>query len=130
MRFFSPTLNYNTANNSLRQATRATHTVVELISIQYEEGLTNFQNLLDMQRFLFGQKDALATSEGQAIQTLNSLYSALGGGWEPEEIPWLEPLQIRNSASLSLLSKSDAGERKAMSFKEVLVWLNSILARR
>jgi outer membrane protein TolC len=46
--------------------------------------LTDFQNLLDMQRFLFRQEDELAVSEGQVIQNLIALYSALGGGWETD----------------------------------------------
>jgi NodT family efflux transporter outer membrane factor (OMF) lipoprotein len=72
---------------SLRAAARASQTAVDLVGIQYREGLTNFQNLLDMQRFLFRQEDELAVSEGQVIQNLISLYSALGGGWDPADIP-------------------------------------------
>lgn len=67
---------------SLRQAAEASRTAVDLVEIQYKAGLTNFQNFLDMQRFLFRQEDELAVSEGQVIQNLISLYTALGGGWD------------------------------------------------
>ena len=69
---------------SLRQAAKASSEAVDLVEVQYRSGLTNFQNLLDMQRFLFRQEDELAVSEGQVIQNLISLYSALGGGWDAD----------------------------------------------
>ena len=69
---------------SLRQAADASRTAANLVEVQYTSGLTDFQNLLDMQRFLFRQEDELAVSEGQVIQNLISLYSALGGGWETD----------------------------------------------
>jgi outer membrane protein TolC len=63
---------------------KASSAAVDLVEVQYRSGLTNFQNLLDMQRFLFRQEDELAVSEGQVIQNLISLYSALGGGWDAD----------------------------------------------
>ena len=72
---------------SLRQAAEASRTAVNLVELQYKSGLTNFQNLLDMQRFLFRQEDELAVSEGQVIQNLISLYTAFGGGWEVDASP-------------------------------------------
>jgi len=75
---------------SLRQAASASRTAVNLVEHQYRSGLTNFQNFLDMQRFLFRQEDQLAVSEGQVIQNLISLYTALGGGWDPDSFPIAE----------------------------------------
>ena len=72
---------------SLRQAAEASRKAVDLVELQYRSGLTNFQNFLDMQRFLFRQEDQLAVSEGQVIQNLISLYTALGGGWDPGSFP-------------------------------------------
>ena len=72
---------------SLRQAAEASNAAVNLVELQYKSGLTNFQNLLDMQRFLFRQEDELAVSEGLVIQHLISLYSALGGGWDAQAAP-------------------------------------------
>ena len=45
--------------------------------------LTDFQNLLDMERSLLEQEDALAASNGLVVQNLVALYRALGGGWQP-----------------------------------------------
>ena len=72
---------------SLWQAAEASRTAVNLVELQYKSGLTNFQNLLDMQRFLFRQEDELAVSEGQVIQNLISLYTAFGGGWDVDASP-------------------------------------------
>ena len=63
---------------SLRQAADASSKAVNLVGLQYRSGLTNFQNFLDMQRFLFRQEDELAVSEGRVIQNLISLYTVLG----------------------------------------------------
>jgi outer membrane protein, multidrug efflux system len=58
---------------------------VKLAEEQYRAGLTDFQNVLDMQRSVFVQQDNLATSEGQALKNLVRLYRATGGGWETAE---------------------------------------------
>ncbi len=69
----------------LRAAVDASERAVELVRSQYRSGLTNFQNLLDAQRSLFQQQDALADSEGLAVQNLILLNRALGGGWVDDE---------------------------------------------
>ena len=72
---------------SFRQAADASRKAVNLVELQYRSGLTDFQNFLDMQRVLFSQEDQLAVSEGQVMQNLISLYTALGGGWDPDTLP-------------------------------------------
>jgi NodT family efflux transporter outer membrane factor (OMF) lipoprotein len=78
-----------TRRDSLAAATDATQRAVELVSIQYQEGLADFQNVLDMERSLSSQQDQLAVSEGNILQDLIFLYRALGGGWDPnqEQVP-------------------------------------------
>jgi multidrug efflux system outer membrane protein len=78
-----------TRRDSLAAATNATQRAVELVSIQYREGLADFQNVLDMERSLSNQQDQLAVSEGQILQDLIALYKALGGGWDPNQEPTL-----------------------------------------
>lgn len=53
-----------------------------LVRELYKRGLTNFQNVLDTQRALFGQQDLLAESRGNVLINLISIYRALGGGWD------------------------------------------------
>ena len=57
---------------------------VDLVLTLYRTGLTNFQNVLDMERSLFTQQDELARSEGFVVGNLVDLYRALGGGWDPD----------------------------------------------
>jgi NodT family efflux transporter outer membrane factor (OMF) lipoprotein len=64
---------------------------VALVEILYTTGLSDFQNVLDTQRFLFQQQDALAVSDGQITRNAIALYKALGGGWaESDATPGLE----------------------------------------
>lgn len=63
----------------------AAQRAVDLAHVQYESGLTDFQNVLDAERTLFAQQDQLALSDGQVIVNLIALYKSLGGGWSPEE---------------------------------------------
>jgi len=61
---------------------------VTLLHSRYESGLASFQDVLDAQRSLVQQQDALAVSRGEEVQALIQLYKALGGGWLiPEEGP-------------------------------------------
>lgn len=66
----------------LLEAVAAAERSVELVRTLYKAGLTNFQNVLDMERSLAEQQDELATNEGLMSRALIGLYTALGGGWE------------------------------------------------
>jgi len=78
----------------LSDAASASQRSVDLVRTQYLSGLTNFQNVLDTQRFLFQQQDELAVSEGQVVLNLISLNKALGGGWALDE-PTAEQLSAQ-----------------------------------
>jgi multidrug efflux system outer membrane protein len=69
--------------DSLERSVAAAGAAVELVKTLYRTGLTDFQNVLDTERSLFVQEDALATSEGRVTQNLIGIYRALGGGWSP-----------------------------------------------
>jgi len=69
---------------ALQRAVAAARESVELTKTLYKSGLTDFQNVLDMERSLALQEDNLASSEGQFITYLIQLYAALGGGWNPD----------------------------------------------
>jgi len=66
----------------LLKAVRAAKESVRLVQHLYRSGLTNFQNVLDMERDLFEQQDALAQSTGEITLNLITLYKALGGSWD------------------------------------------------
>ena len=54
----------------------------ELAMIQYNEGSASYQRVIDSQRNLASQEDALASATGAVGTSLIALYKALGGGWE------------------------------------------------
>ncbi|MEN8151515.1 MAG: efflux transporter outer membrane subunit, partial [Planctomycetota bacterium] len=68
---------------ALTRAVRAAERSVELSRTLYTTGISDFQNVLDMERELARQQDSLAASEGIVAQSLVQLYKALGGGWDP-----------------------------------------------
>ncbi len=68
----------------LLQSVVAAQKSVELVSVLYKSGLTDFQNVLDMERSLAEQEDRYVESVGLVTQNLISIYRALGGGWEPD----------------------------------------------
>jgi NodT family efflux transporter outer membrane factor (OMF) lipoprotein len=55
---------------------------VELSLIQYREGTTDFNRVLDTLDFLFEQQDALSAASGDIAINLIVMYKALGGGYQ------------------------------------------------
>ena len=70
---------------ALERSVMAARKSTELVSTLYINGLTDFQNVQEMERFQFEQEDKFAESEGLVIQNLISIYRSLGGGWAPEQ---------------------------------------------
>jgi multidrug efflux system outer membrane protein len=68
---------------SLETAAASALKSVELVTELYKSGLTDFQNVLNMEQALLVQQDELATSRGRISINLVGIYKALGGGWEP-----------------------------------------------
>ncbi len=54
----------------------------ELSMLRYQEGFADYQRVLDAQQALFGQQQRYVSNKGFAIQSLISVYRALGGGWQ------------------------------------------------
>lgn len=70
---------------ALQRSVDAAKKSVDLVKSLYEIGLTDFQNVLDMERTLAEQEDQLADSQGMVAKYLVRLYAALGGGWSVEK---------------------------------------------
>jgi NodT family efflux transporter outer membrane factor (OMF) lipoprotein len=66
----------------LIEGVRASERSVELSMLQYKEGLTDYQRVLDTQRALAEQSDQQTAIQGNVVLNLVSLYKALGGGWQ------------------------------------------------
>jgi NodT family efflux transporter outer membrane factor (OMF) lipoprotein len=70
----------------LRDAVQAARRSLDIATIQYREGLVDFQRVLDSQRTLFSQQERLVTIQGGVMQSLVTLYKAMGGGWQAGRI--------------------------------------------
>ncbi len=68
----------------LLQAVAQNQNAVKYATQLYENGLTDFLNVLTAQQALYASQDALVQSHSAVSTDLVALYKALGGGWEPE----------------------------------------------
>ena len=82
--------------DALLRAAEAGRRAVQLAETRYEDGLTDFQDVLIAQRALVNLENAVAQSRGQVAVDLVALYKALGGGWSPEQNPQSEYLDARS----------------------------------
>ena len=71
-------------NKTLTDAVAHNRKAVDSATQLYEQGLTDFLNVLVAQRSLFASEDALVQSSSNLSTDLVVLYKALGGGWEAE----------------------------------------------
>ena len=70
---------------SQQNAANGAQRAVDLAFIQYREGAVDFQRVLDAQRSLLQEQNALAQTRSSVVTNLIALYKALGGGWEISE---------------------------------------------
>jgi NodT family efflux transporter outer membrane factor (OMF) lipoprotein len=82
--------NYAAQQESLAHlavAVDSSRKAVHLATQRYQDGLTDFLNVLDAERQLFELEDQYAAAQQFMIYDFISLYKALGGGWEGFEAP-------------------------------------------
>jgi NodT family efflux transporter outer membrane factor (OMF) lipoprotein len=65
----------------LREAGVAAKRSLVLASVQYREGYSDFQRVLDAQRALLEQQDNYLVARSNAVSNVIALYRAMGGGW-------------------------------------------------
>jgi outer membrane protein TolC len=67
--------------DSLFKAAGQARLAVQLAKSQYEQGLSDFQSVLDSERALAELDDELARSDSSITTNAIRLYKSLGGGW-------------------------------------------------
>ena len=72
---------------AVEKAVGATERAVQLATALYQQGVIDYQRLIDSQRALLQQQDGLAESKGNVALHLVGLYKALGGGWQIRYLP-------------------------------------------
>jgi NodT family efflux transporter outer membrane factor (OMF) lipoprotein len=76
----------------LAESVQAARRSLDIATVQYQEGLVDFERVLDSQRALFSQQERLVITRGGVAQSLIALYKALGGGWQTGRTrPILDP---------------------------------------
>jgi outer membrane protein, multidrug efflux system len=63
-------------------AVRASNTAAGLARVRYENGASDFLQVLDAERTLLESEDRLARSRTEAATSLIAVYKSLGGGWQ------------------------------------------------
>jgi outer membrane protein, multidrug efflux system len=71
----------------LTEAATASGRAAELARIRYQNGATDFLEVLDSERSLLQAEDQLAQSRTETATTLVAVYKALGGGWSNAPLP-------------------------------------------
>jgi multidrug efflux system outer membrane protein len=66
----------------LKDAVKAAQRSLGIANIQYQDGISDFQRVLDAQRTLFSQQEVLVSTISNATLSLIALYKAMGGGWQ------------------------------------------------
>jgi len=66
----------------LSESVEATRRALELATLKHDQGVVDFQRVIDSQRLLVQQQDALAQTRGNVALNLIAVYKALGGGWQ------------------------------------------------
>jgi NodT family efflux transporter outer membrane factor (OMF) lipoprotein len=72
---------------ALGRAVVAAEASVDQTQTLYRSGLTDFQNVLNMERDLFEQQNQEAASEGEIARRIVDIFRALGGGWQDAPRP-------------------------------------------
>ncbi len=97
------TLHFTTQNLELAQKTlKESAYTFELATIQYKNGLIDFNTFLDVQQSFFSAKERLLSAKQERLIAQVTLYKALGGGFElkPNESAVTQASKSSSSASL------------------------------
>jgi NodT family efflux transporter outer membrane factor (OMF) lipoprotein len=70
---------------SLGESTAAAQRSLDLATLQYRQGITDFTTVLTAQQALLSEQDNLASTLGDISNNLVGVYRALGGGWQIRE---------------------------------------------
>ena len=68
---------------ALQSGLSAAEAALDVARDKYDQGLTDFNNVLSAMEAVYSLEDDCAVSEGQRMTNLVMLFKALGGGWAP-----------------------------------------------
>lgn len=71
---------------SIKDVVNASQEAFDLSLDLYKQGLTDFTDVADAQINLISYSDQLASAKGEIAKSLITLYTAIGGGWNPDSL--------------------------------------------
>jgi NodT family efflux transporter outer membrane factor (OMF) lipoprotein len=80
---------------SLGESIAAARHSLELATLQYRQGITDFTTVLTAQQALLNEQDSLAVTLGEISNNLVGVYRALGGGWQIREGKDIVPVFVK-----------------------------------
>lgn len=80
---------------SLGESTAAAQRSLNLATLQYRQGITDFTTVLTAQQALLSEQDSLANTLGDISNNLVGVYRALGGGWQVRESKDVVPDSVK-----------------------------------
>jgi len=80
---------------SLGESTAAAQRSLDLATLQYRQGITDFTTVLTAQQALLSEQDSLANTLGDISNNLVGVYRALGGGWQVRESKDVVPDSVK-----------------------------------
>lgn len=80
---------------SLGESTAAAQRSLDLATLQYRQGITDFTTVLTAQQALLSEQDSLANTLGDISNNLVGVYRALGGGWQVRESKNVVPDSVK-----------------------------------
>jgi outer membrane protein, multidrug efflux system len=85
-------INHSTARareSALGEAAESSAVATRLARLRYEEGVSDFLQVLDAERTQLEAEDLLAQSRTDAATSLVAVYKALGVGWQQVQSPYM-----------------------------------------
>ncbi|HKE45026.1 MAG TPA: efflux transporter outer membrane subunit [Steroidobacteraceae bacterium] len=85
-------VNHSTARAreaALGDAAEASTVATKLARLRYEEGVSDFLQVLDAERTQLEAEDLLAQSRADSATSLVAVYKALGAGWQQVQSPYM-----------------------------------------
>jgi multidrug efflux system outer membrane protein len=79
---------------SLAESESASREAAELARLRYEDGVSNFLQVLDSERRLLEAQELLAQSQTDVSVSLIAVYKALGGSWQVLTAPGEQPASV------------------------------------
>jgi NodT family efflux transporter outer membrane factor (OMF) lipoprotein len=79
----------------VRQSMATSKESADLSMLQYKEGISDYQRVLDSIRSLTQTQDQYAVLQGNIATNLIAMYKALGGGWEIRDRTKMLPRHIK-----------------------------------